>query len=111
MKNSSKFVWRLKVKKKRFGRFFLTHDHRGFILFLPYLSRTHAPPPITGGGGIVDLRQVACPSVLQSPASVRRQYRPIFGGNLPIFDLILSVRGSVHRFKFDLLLYLCNPVH
>jgi hypothetical protein len=34
----------VKSGKNRFDRLLLTHDHMGLILFLPYLSHTHAPP-------------------------------------------------------------------
>jgi hypothetical protein len=103
----------VKSKTNRFDRFLLTHNHRGLILFLSYLSHTRAPPPITGGGRIVDLQQVARLSVLQSSASVSQQYRLVFCANLPVFDFISLLRGSVHQFQFqfDLLPYLCNLTH
>jgi hypothetical protein len=82
----------IKSGKNRFDRFLLTQDHMGLILFLPYLSRTHAPPPIASGAQIIDLRQVAHPSILRSSVPVSRQYRPVFGANLLVFYLISSVR-------------------
>jgi hypothetical protein len=84
--------------EKRFDWFVLTHDHMGLILFLPYVSRTRATPPIIGGARIVDLCQVLHPSVFQPSASVSRHYWPIFSVNVSILDLFLLVRSLVHQF-------------
>jgi hypothetical protein len=44
LENLSKFVQPLKMKKKEvLAGSFLTQDHRGLILLLPYLSCTRAP--------------------------------------------------------------------
>jgi hypothetical protein len=56
LEKSRKFIWFCKAIF--FDRFLLTLDHRGLILFLPYLSRTPAPPSITEITRIIDLRQV-----------------------------------------------------
>jgi hypothetical protein len=73
------------------------------ILFLPYLSCTRAPPPITGDGRIINLRQ-GSPSVGFAVGGVGKPTILVgFRCKRSGFQFVFISKGSVHLFKFDLL--------